>query len=73
MEWIKDCNFEISWWIAGGIEGSCIQDLLDQVQPFGIDASSKLEISPGIKDLTKVKELMNAVKNFDIKKNKMSS
>jgi phosphoribosylanthranilate isomerase len=30
------------------------------VQPFGLDASSRLEHSPGMKDLSKVKALIDA-------------
>jgi len=49
------------WWLAGGISGEWVPELLAEVKPFGLDASSRLEVAPGVKDLAKVKELMNAV------------
>ncbi len=62
LEWLEKVNFQIPWWVAGGISSECIPVLLAKVKPYGIDASSKLEKSPGIKDLKKVISLLNAVK-----------
>jgi phosphoribosylanthranilate isomerase len=54
------CPAGCPWWLAGGISAEWIPDLLAQVQPFGLDASSRLEDSPGVKDLSKVKALIDA-------------
>ena len=35
-------------------------ELLAQVHPFGLDASSRLESAPGVKELRKVKALIDA-------------
>ena len=62
IEWLKTMKFEIPWWLAGGISAEWIPEILRQISPFGIDASSRLETSPGIKDIKKVQDLFNAVK-----------
>ena len=36
--------------LAGGIDGSNVAGRVAQVQPHGVDASSRLEIRPGVKD-----------------------
>jgi phosphoribosylanthranilate isomerase len=38
-----------------------VAQALQQVNPDGIDLSSGVEISPGIKDLAKVRQLMDRV------------
>jgi phosphoribosylanthranilate isomerase len=37
---------------------------MSELQPDGIDCSSGVETAPGEKDLNKVKELLNIVKEF---------
>ncbi len=64
LEWLKEANFSIPWWIAGGISPEWIEKSLKYISPYGIDASSKLEVSPGIKDIKKVHDLIKAVKNI---------
>ncbi len=62
LEWIKQAEINLPWWLAGGISAEWIPEVLSKVKPFGIDASSRLEISPGLKDLEKVNSLIKAVK-----------
>ena len=50
------------WFLAGGLTPDNILTALSQLQPNGIDLSSGVEISPGNKDLHKVKELLEKVK-----------
>ncbi len=66
IEWLKDSNHKDSYWLAGGISSDWIPELLSELRPSGFDASSKLELSPGIKDLKKVEELIKAVKDYKI-------
>jgi phosphoribosylanthranilate isomerase len=49
--------------LAGGITPENVQIALDQVNPAVIDVASGAEYSPGIKDLTKVKRLLDVIKN----------
>lgn len=64
LDWLQQvdhhCPANCPWWLAGGISAEWIPDLLTQVHPFGLDASSRLEISPGVKELGKVKALIDA-------------
>ena len=64
LEWLKKTNFNLPWWLAGGICAEWVPEVLNQTNPFGFDASSKIEISPGIKNMRLVNELINAVKTI---------
>ncbi len=64
LEWLQKANFKIPWWLAGGISAKWIPEIFSrQISPFGIDASSRLEISPGIKDLKLVKALIKSIED----------
>ena len=52
----------LPWWLAGGISAEWVPTLVHQVSPFGLDASSRLEHSPGVKDLRRVEALVEAVR-----------
>ena len=64
IKWLENINYKIPWWLAGGVSDSSIDEILSKTQPSGIDASSKLEIEPGIKDIKKVKALLNKLKSL---------
>ncbi|HIE59930.1 MAG TPA: phosphoribosylanthranilate isomerase [Persephonella sp.] len=48
--------------LSGGLSDENVYKLIKEFQPFGVDASSKLEIKPGIKDLKKVKKYIEEAK-----------
>jgi len=50
------------YFVSGGLGSSNIDELLSTVEPFGVDASSCLESSPGRKDPAKVAEFIKQVK-----------
>ncbi len=62
-ELIEKVDLKCPWWLAGGISPDSIKGLLAKVNPYGIDASSKLEIEPGIKDIKKVQSLLQKIKS----------
>ncbi len=62
LELIEKATFEVPWWLAGGISAEWIPEVLKKVSPYGIDASSKLEIAPGIKNIESVKLLIDVIK-----------
>ena len=62
LKWLKDIDLDIPWWLAGGISSEWIPSILNEVKPFGIDASSKLETKPGIKDMKRVESLIKKIK-----------
>ena len=47
--------------IAGGITPENVAEIIRQINPCGIDVSSGVESSPGVKDIDKVKRLTDAV------------
>ncbi|WP_320674340.1 phosphoribosylanthranilate isomerase [Prochlorococcus sp. MIT 1341] len=65
LEWLKQNQIPLPWWLAGGISAEFIPELLAEVRPSGIDASSRLESSTGKKDLGKVKDLLAAVRGLE--------
>jgi phosphoribosylanthranilate isomerase len=52
------------WLLAGGLTPENISDALERLIPNGIDLSSGVEISPGNKDLQKVEQLFEALRQF---------
>jgi phosphoribosylanthranilate isomerase len=49
--------------VAGGLDGGNVADLIRQVDPWGVDACSKLETQPGVKDPEKVRLYIEAAKS----------
>jgi len=50
--------------IAGGLDASNVRDAIRIAQPWGVDASSRLESSPGIKDHEKVRQFVQAAREI---------
>jgi phosphoribosylanthranilate isomerase len=46
--------------IAGGLDATNVRRAIEQAQPWGVDACSRLEKSPGLKDHDKVREFVKA-------------
>ena len=63
LEWLRDQTITGPWWLAGGISAEWVPAVLERLSPDGLDASSRLEIRPGWKDLSKVRNLVEAVSN----------
>ena len=47
--------------LAGGLTSGNVVDAIDRVRPFGIDVSSGVESSPGIKDEARIRALFAAL------------
>ena len=62
IELLVNTNFAVPWILAGGISAETIPEIFSRIRPDGIDASSKLEISPGNKDLKKVGSLIHQIR-----------
>lgn len=62
LDWLAEAELPLPWWMAGGISAEWIPELLAQVKPNGLDASSRLETRPGWKDLEKVAALVEAIR-----------
>lgn len=51
--------------LAGGLDGGNVAAAIEQVRPHGVDASSRLEREPGIKDPERVRRFVAAVRASD--------
>jgi len=60
--YLKNLKFSKPWWLAGGISIEWIDEILNEIKPDGLDISSSIEISPGLKDLKKTEGLINYLK-----------
>ncbi len=61
IEWLENLAPPLPWWLAGGIRADRVAPVLARLQPFGLDASSGVERSPGDKDLQRVADLVKAM------------
>jgi phosphoribosylanthranilate isomerase len=51
--------------MAGGLSGANVAQAIRALRPFGVDASSALELSPGIKDPERVLQFVTAARESD--------
>ncbi len=65
LTWLNEIQTKSPWWIAGGISQEWIPRILENTMPYGIDASSRLEKSPGIKDIQKVTSLVRTIRELN--------
>jgi len=61
-KYLEELTFSKPWLLAGGISIDWLKQILNDIKPNGIDVSSSIEITPGIKDLNKIKKLLNLIK-----------
>jgi phosphoribosylanthranilate isomerase len=59
--WLEGFRPASPWWLAGGVGPDTVADLLETLRPDGLDASSAVEDSPGVKNLGRVAALVAAV------------
>lgn len=64
LDWnaLQQFNPQCPWLLAGGLTPDNVLDALRQLQPSGIDLSSGVERSPGDKDLDKVAQLFEKLR-----------
>jgi phosphoribosylanthranilate isomerase len=60
FDWALARGFASNVIVAGGLDGSNVVDAIRAAQPWGVDASSGLESSPGVKDREKVRRFVEA-------------
>lgn len=48
--------------LAGGLGPDNVAEAIERVRPFGIDVSSGIEVSPGVKDRTRLAALFEAIR-----------
>lgn len=52
------------WFLAGGLTPTNVRQALQWVRPQGIDLSSGVETAPGLKDLSKVRQLIRQLEQL---------
>ena len=62
IELLINKTFKNPWILAGGISAEIVPEIFSKLSPDGIDASSRLELSPGIKDIDKVTSLVHTIR-----------
>jgi len=62
FKYLEELKFSKPWILAGGISTDWLEQIIADIKPDGIDVSSSIESSPGIKDLDKTKKLINLIK-----------
>ena len=58
---LKNINIDKPWFISGGINIGNIDEILNNLIPYGIDISSGVEDLPGIKNSKKITEMANTI------------
>jgi len=58
---LKNININKPWFISGGINIDNINEILNNLIPYGIDISSGVEDYPGIKNSIKITEIMKQI------------
>ena len=62
--YLEDLSFSKPWWLAGGVSEDWIYEISKKFNPNGIDISSSVETSPGIKDIYKVDLIIKEIKKY---------
>jgi len=62
--YLKNLQFSKPWWLAGGISIEWIDEILTEIKPDGLDISSSIEISPGLKDIKKTEAIIKYLKRI---------
>lgn len=59
----KICSIYDKVIVAGGLSIENVRKVINTAKPYGVDASSRLEIKPGVKDIKKVRQFIRTVKD----------
>jgi phosphoribosylanthranilate isomerase len=62
FDWTIARNAAYKIIVAGGLDASNVGEAISIARPWGVDASSKLELAPGIKDHEKVRAFVKAAR-----------
>lgn len=68
FDWSFAQNTGMKIILAGGLDASNVAEAIRTVRPWGVDASSKLESAPGIKDREKMRRFVEAAMKVEAAK-----
>jgi phosphoribosylanthranilate isomerase len=60
FDWSVAKEFSVKTIIAGGLNADNVRLAIEQARPWGVDACSRIEISPGMKDHDKMRKFVKA-------------
>ena len=63
FDWSLVSHVDRPFVLAGGLDPGNVRDAVASVRPFGVDASSGLEIAPGIKDPDSIRAFIKEAKS----------
>jgi phosphoribosylanthranilate isomerase len=59
-DWSKAPRLDLKIIIAGGLDADNVRTAIEQAHPWGVDACSRIEKSPGLKDREKMRKFVKA-------------
>jgi phosphoribosylanthranilate isomerase len=65
FDWSLAAGLDAKVILAGGLGPDNVAAALDAARPFGVDACSRLESAPGVKDHAKMREFVRAVRKWE--------
>lgn len=66
FDWTRARGFADKVIVAGGLDASNVAEAIRAARPWGVDASSKLESAPGVKDHEKVRQFVAAARRAGV-------
>jgi phosphoribosylanthranilate isomerase len=60
----RNCGQTVPIILSGGLDAENIEDAVKTAKPFGVDASSRLEIYPGKKDVSRISEFVKILRSM---------
>lgn len=73
FEWSRAAGLKQRILLAGGLDGSNVEQGITAMEPWGVDACSRIELSPGKKDARKVREFVAAARRAFEARNRRSA
>ena len=67
FDWAMSRPLATPVWLAGGLNADNVGRAIRTVKPYAVDVSSGVETSPGIKDASRIKAFVTAVRQADEK------
>jgi phosphoribosylanthranilate isomerase len=65
-DWAEDLALRYRLVVSGGLDAENVADAIRALQPWGVDASSRLQASPGIKDPARVRAYVRAAREAEL-------
>jgi phosphoribosylanthranilate isomerase len=59
-DWSKVPHLDLKIIVAGGLDADNVRTAIEQAHPWGVDACSRIEKSPGLKDHEKMRKFVKA-------------